>query len=260
MALDQYFEGAVPQIDSFEEKSSLEMWKCASEDDIADFDRNASSDFDCNICLECVQDPVVTLCGHLYCWPCIYKWLNSHSVFSENEEKEKQQCPVCKSEISQSSLVPLYGRGQTTLPSKGKARQVGIVIPRRPLGPSWVAHSPRSFDTANVSQPTSQVYHPHYPNRPQQFNSIPGSNTSPMLNTGGSLTNAFDTTYGVFGEMIYARVFGNQVTNIYTHPNSYDLSGINNPRIRRHLMQADKSLGRISFFLLCCTVLCLLLF
>ncbi|CAH8279553.1 unnamed protein product [Arabidopsis lyrata] len=25
--------------------------------------------FDCNICLETAHDPVVTLCGHLYCWP-----------------------------------------------------------------------------------------------------------------------------------------------------------------------------------------------
>ena len=31
--------------------------------------------FDCNICLEDVYDPVVTRCGHLYCWPCLYKWL-----------------------------------------------------------------------------------------------------------------------------------------------------------------------------------------
>lgn len=29
--------------------------------------------FECNICLELAQDPVVTQCGHLYCWPCIYK-------------------------------------------------------------------------------------------------------------------------------------------------------------------------------------------
>ncbi|KAH1218664.1 E3 ubiquitin-protein ligase RMA1H1 [Glycine max] len=194
MALDQYFDEAVPQLDSLEDKSSLETWKCGS-DDIADSDRNASGGFDCNICLECVQDPVVTLCGHLYCWPCIYKWLNLQTASSENEE-EKQQCPVCKSEISQSSLVPLYGRGQTVLPSKGKGHQVGVVIPRRPLGPT--------LDSATVSPPISHVYHRHYPNHPQQFNSIPGSYTS-MFNTGGSLANAFDTTYGVFGEMIYAR-------------------------------------------------------
>lgn len=251
MALDQYFEGSMPQMDAFEDKSSLEMWECAS-DAIADSDGNGS--FDCNICLETLQDPVVTLCGHLYCWPCIYKWLNFHSFSSENEEKQMTQCPVCKSEICQSSLIPLYGRGQTTLPSKGKADQAGIVIPRRPLGPSFLADLPRSSNTTTASGRSSQAYHPHYHNHPQQFNSIPGSYTSPMFNTGGSLTNTFDTTYGVFGEMIYARVFGNQLTNIYTYPNSY------NPRIRRHLMEADKSLSRICFFLLCCLVFCLLLF
>ncbi|RDX65731.1 E3 ubiquitin-protein ligase RMA1H1, partial [Mucuna pruriens] len=237
MALNQYFE-SVPQLSSFED--NMETWKCTS-DDTADSGRNASTGFDCNICLECVQDPVVTLCGHLYCWPCIYKWLNFHSASSE--EKEKQQCPVCKSEISQSSLVPLYGRGQTALPST-KGHQVGIGIPRRPLGPSWVANSPRSLDSTAVSQPTSRVYHRHYHNHPQRFNSISGSYTSPMFNTDGSLANAFDTTYGVFGEMIYARVFGNQLTNAYSYPNSYDPSGNDNPRIRRHLMQEVRSLNK----------------
>jgi len=242
MAFNQYFEEGMNQIDSMEEKSSQEMWKCASAEAIS-----GSSGFDCNICLECVQDPVVTLCGHLYCWPCIYKWLNFHA---ENQEKQKEepQCPVCKSEISKSSLVPLYGRGQTTPPSKK-----GSVIPPRPIGPSWMTNLPRSLDAANVSQHNSRAYHPHYLNHSQRY-------PSPMLNTGGSLPNPLDTSYGVFGEMIYARIFGNQVTNIYTYPNSYNLTGISNPRIRRHLMRADKSLGRICFFLLCCTVLCLLLF
>jgi hypothetical protein len=128
------------------------------------------------------------------------------------------------------------------------------VIPPRPLGPSsWMTNLPRSLDSASVSQHTSQVYHPHYLNHTQRY-------ASPMLNTSGLMTNPLDTTYGVFGEMIYARIFGNQVTNIYTYPNSYNLSGISNPRMRRHLMRADRSLGRICFFLFCCAVLCLLLF
>ncbi|KAK7401961.1 hypothetical protein VNO78_13866 [Psophocarpus tetragonolobus] len=251
MALNQYFE---EELESFEDKPSLETWNCGS-DDTSDSDRNASCGFDCNICLESVQDPVVTLCGHLYCWPCIYKWLNLHSASSENGENH--ECPVCKSEISQSSLIPLYGRGQTAIPSKGKGHQVGLVIPRRPLGPSWVANLTRSHDSEAVSQ---HVFHRHYPNHPQQSNSMHGSYTSPMFNSGGSLANTFDTTHGVLGEMIYTRVFGNQMTNVYTYPNSYNFSGNSHPRITRHLIQVDRSLSRITFFLLCCLILCLLLF
>ena len=234
-------------LDHFEESVHQKgNWKSSSEI-IADSGRNASGSFDCNICLECVQDPVVTLCGHLYCWPCIYKWLHFQSTSLDDEEQQRPQCPVCKSEVSQSSLVPLYGRGQTTIPSKGKPHQVGTVIPQRP-------HGPRTHNIRSVSQPISQSYHPYSnPYHPQQFNSIPSGYTSPMIRTSGSI----DNTFGIFGEMIYARVFGNHVSNLHTYAN---LSGTSNPRMRRHLMQVDKSLSRISCFLLCCLVLCLLLF
>ncbi|KAK7290903.1 hypothetical protein RIF29_05676 [Crotalaria pallida] len=251
MALNQYFDDAMPEMDSFEDRSLPEMWACGSDTN-ADSDRNGG--FDCNICLESVQDPVVTLCGHLYCWPCIYKWLNSDTFPTEYEEKQKTQCPVCKSEISQSSLVPLYGRDQSTLPSTSKTHQAGIFIPRRPHGPSWLAGAPRSSNPATVSEPTSQVYHSRYRNHPQQFNSIPGGYNSPMFNT-------FDTTSGVFAEMIYSRVFGNQVTNAYSYPpNSYHLALDSDPRIRRQLVELDTSLNRLWFFYLCCAVLCLLFF
>ncbi len=33
----------------------------------------ASHAVQCNICLELARDPVVTLCGHLYCWPCLFR-------------------------------------------------------------------------------------------------------------------------------------------------------------------------------------------
>jgi hypothetical protein len=32
-----------------------------------------ASAFECNICLELSKEPVVTLCGHLFCWPCLYR-------------------------------------------------------------------------------------------------------------------------------------------------------------------------------------------
>jgi E3 ubiquitin-protein ligase RNF5 len=33
---------------------------------------------------------------------------------TSREHNEKPECPICKKEISESTLVPLYGRGQTS--------------------------------------------------------------------------------------------------------------------------------------------------
>ncbi|MED6114228.1 hypothetical protein PIB30_078394 [Stylosanthes scabra] len=239
MASDQHFRDAAHEINTFQDIPSLQKWKSSTNAN-ADSSRNANERFDCNICLECVQEPVVTLCGHLYCWPCIYKWLHIQTISSKNMEHPNPQCPVCKSEVSQSSLVPLYGR----TPSQKHAHQLGSSIPRRPLGPR---------PAAPVLQSTSQTNQPR-----QRFDSIQSSYTSPVLSTIGS--SSLHSTSGIFGEMIYARVFGNQLTNMYTYPNSYCLSGSSNPRIRRQLMEADESLSRICFFLFCCLVMCLLLF
>lgn len=30
------------------------------------------NNYECTICLESAQEPVVTKCGHIFCWPCIY--------------------------------------------------------------------------------------------------------------------------------------------------------------------------------------------
>ncbi|XP_059647713.1 uncharacterized protein LOC132294020 [Cornus florida] len=86
---------------------------------------NDTGNFECNICFELAQDPIVTLCGHLYCWPCLYRWLHIHSHCRE--------CPVCKALIQEEKLVPLYGRGKTS--SDPRSRSVpGAEIPNRPAG------------------------------------------------------------------------------------------------------------------------------
>jgi E3 ubiquitin-protein ligase RNF5 len=87
---------------------------------------NDSSDaFTCNICLEAAQEPVVTLCGHLYCWPCLYKWLRGHA--------QSPKCPVCNALVEEKKLVPLYGRGKN--PTDPRSKPVpGVEIPNRPTG------------------------------------------------------------------------------------------------------------------------------
>eukprot|EP00922_Rhytidocystis_sp_ex-Travisia-forbesii_P031021 GHVS01045741.1.p1 GENE.GHVS01045741.1~~GHVS01045741.1.p1 ORF type:complete len:221 (-),score=39.11 GHVS01045741.1:295-957(-) len=57
--------------------------------------------FDCNICFDDVSEPVVTRCGHLFCWSCLHAWLQ-RGVF---------ECPVCKAGVTQQNIIPLYGRG-----------------------------------------------------------------------------------------------------------------------------------------------------
>ncbi|MEN2495803.1 MAG: hypothetical protein MHMPM18_000394 [Marteilia pararefringens] len=56
--------------------------------------------FNCNICFETVTSPVVTDCGHLFCWPCIYQWM---------EMANGNSCPCCNANISTESINPIYG-------------------------------------------------------------------------------------------------------------------------------------------------------
>ncbi|XP_061362000.1 uncharacterized protein LOC133305775 [Gastrolobium bilobum] len=77
--------------------------------------------FDCNICLDLARDPVVTCCGHLFCWPCLYRWLHLHS--------DAKECPVCKGEVSVKSITPIYGRGNNV---KVTEEDFALKIPLRP--------------------------------------------------------------------------------------------------------------------------------
>lgn len=74
--------------------------------------------FECNICLEVATDPVVTCCGHLFCWPCLYQWLHVHSI--------QKECPVCKGFLSDGFITPIYGRGTV----QGTEVSLGNIPPR----------------------------------------------------------------------------------------------------------------------------------
>ncbi|CAN0852990.1 E3 ubiquitin-protein ligase RMA1H1 [Linum grandiflorum] len=213
--------------------------------------------FDCNICFDFAQEPVVTLCGHLYCWPCIYKWLHVQTSSSS----DRPQCPVCKADISHTTMVPLYGRGgggqssepeQPELQTKPSTGINGIAIPPRP--PAY-----------GCTQALTSVNHNQSPMAYRSFNNGPSSSSSsssPLVNLRGERgppTGFHHPAFGVFGEFVYARVFGNS-DNLYTYPNSYQFATSSSSRLRRHEMQAEKSLNRISIFLFCCFLLCLIVF
>lgn len=215
----------------------------------AESEKTSSACFDCSICLDFARDPVVTLCGHLYCWPCIYKWFDSQSA-----SDERPQCPVCKAEISEKTMVPLYGRGQSLSESGPEAK----VIPPRPP-----ACGIRGL--VDLFNPEQQLGYPrdsyqnqhHFPNPHASY----GEDSSPQLfNLGGTAAVSLShPTIGMFGEMVYARVFGNS-QSLYTYPNSYHTVVSRSPRLRRQELQADRSLNRVAIFLFCFFLLCLLVF
>ncbi|XP_022848110.1 E3 ubiquitin-protein ligase RMA1H1-like [Olea europaea var. sylvestris] len=207
MAFEQYF---------------MQEWKS-----IPDSERT-SPNFDCSICLEFVSDPVVTLCGHLYCWPCIYNWFQ---IASLDSDKNLPRCPVCKTEISEKTMVPLYGRGNCLSETEHKIKN----IPPRPT--ARAIQDPDHQNRRNLSDPYSS--------------NVEGDTSSPI--------DLSHPTIGMFGEMVYARVFGNS-ESLYWYPNSYHLVGSSSPGLRRQQLQANKSLGRVSIFLLCWFLLCLVLF
>ncbi|XP_013380033.1 E3 ubiquitin-protein ligase RNF185-like [Lingula anatina] len=70
-----------------------------------DHEKEDSKNFECNICLDTARDAVVSMCGHLFCWPCLHQWLETRPT--------RQVCPVCKAGISKDKVIPLYGRGST---------------------------------------------------------------------------------------------------------------------------------------------------
>lgn len=86
--------------------------------------------FSCNICYELASEPVVTVCGHLYCWPCIYRWLQVQS--------QCRTCPVCKAGVESDKVIPIYGRGGSTVDPRAESKReednMKQIVPHRPHG------------------------------------------------------------------------------------------------------------------------------
>lgn len=77
--------------------------------------------FDCNVCFYMAKEPILTCCGHLFCWACFFKL-----PYVDSTTKE---CPNCKGEVSDSTIVPIYGNGDCTRESNSGS---SITVPPRP--------------------------------------------------------------------------------------------------------------------------------
>lgn len=107
------------------------------------------SAFECNICLETARDAVVSMCGHLFCWPCLYQWLYA----TDSNNQSHKTCPVCKSAISREKTIPIYGRGgdetnrqdpRDRLPPRPAGQRTEVPNPQNqfPYGNVWAMGAP----------------------------------------------------------------------------------------------------------------------
>ncbi|KAG0019437.1 hypothetical protein BGZ81_009715 [Podila clonocystis] len=82
-------------------------------------DPEPGGEFSCNICFDTSMSPVLTLCGHLFCWSCLHQWLEA--------QHQNPTCPVCKAGCVQDKVIPIYGRGKEQLDPRS-------TTPKRPAG------------------------------------------------------------------------------------------------------------------------------
>ncbi|KAI8346672.1 hypothetical protein B0O80DRAFT_503311 [Mortierella sp. GBAus27b] len=81
---------------------------------------DSGAEFSCNICFDTSVSPVLTLCGHLFCWSCLHQWLEA--------QHQNPTCPVCKAGCAQDKVIPIYGRGKEQVDPRSST------TPKRPAG------------------------------------------------------------------------------------------------------------------------------
>lgn len=123
------------------DSSHLVAKALAMDSEARKVDKDAQGFFDCNICLDVAREPVLTCCGHLYCWMCFFQLPYVYSTMKE--------CPVCKGEVADATVIPIYGNGNSNYE---KELESGLKIPPRPK-----AHRVESVRQRSVSRGLSHI-------------------------------------------------------------------------------------------------------
>jgi len=236
-----------------EEATAAEVHESSRESPTAaaDGSEQQGGSFDCNICLELAQDPVVTLCGHLFCWPCLYRWLQMHSIC--------QECPVCKASVEEEKVIPLYGRGK-----------IGSVDPRRKTVPGVnnIPHRPAG-QRPETARPTEQQQYQYYQQHHHGFNFMPAAGPAATARFGNiTLSAGFGLFPSLFGFQLHgfpdASLLGGahgfhaaanpaSMTSSYSRPTTQSM-------MPDQQQQQEALLSRLLLLLGCFVLLCLLLF
>ena len=122
---------------------------------------NDESVFICNVCLDIAKNPVITQCGHLFCWSCLYRWMNvkstsMHSSTSNHLDNHTTPCPVCKCLVTKSNLIPLYVNTVNSNSNSNSSTIISVSEPNQTSSSSSNSNITGSADSGTGSGDTAQ--------------------------------------------------------------------------------------------------------
>ena len=101
-----------------------------------------SSEYQCRICNKLATRPVISLCGHMFCWDCIDRVLT---------QTNSSACPICQSGISKETLTPIYVTEEAkSEPTSNPRPQAAREQPRS--NPNYSRFT-GIFDTSSTNRP-----------------------------------------------------------------------------------------------------------
>ncbi|KAI3755795.1 hypothetical protein L1987_55601 [Smallanthus sonchifolius] len=158
-----------------------------------------------------------------------------HLPMASCSNRQTAQCPICKAHISSSSLVPLYGRGNSPTSNEPgselkRAHQSELVIPNRPSAPG-----------GSVLHLNQQIHPVPFQAQPQLHPHSFGSYAFGPSNLVGAVTptSFSNPIVGMVGEMVWGIIFRSSDSGFFTaypygsYQNPYPVSGTSSPRVRR---------------------------
>ncbi|KAI3379350.1 hypothetical protein SNEBB_003174 [Seison nebaliae] len=124
--------------------------------------RKDTAKFECRICLDTAHQPIVTNCGHLFCWECFGKWKGN---------KTSIRCPACTASLVENSITPIYVNEDETDYTKTSPQNDDSFFQRNRPGPSRSPTYNRE-DDSNDRTPPFIFQMGFYFNTPHDFNNI----------------------------------------------------------------------------------------
>ncbi len=101
------------------------------------------NELSCLICISQPEDPVVTQCGHIFCWKCIKEW-----YYKTN----KDFCPICKNGLNIDKVIPLYANNSNNTNKHTDKPKVERNQPQSKDNETFISKIIRSLTFSSSSQ------------------------------------------------------------------------------------------------------------